>query len=171
MKKVKKTHGTAVLLLFCGVVLLTATLVALFASSFGPSAQPPEAGTVVVYKSATCSCCSRWVEHLRLAGLNVEVRNEDDLSSIKTRLGVSQDLASCHTATVSGYVIEGHVPAAEIRRLLIEKPKARGLAVPEMPIGAPGMEQGDVVNPYTVLLFGGTGETQIYAQYGAPANR
>lgn len=171
MKKGRKPHGTSGLLLGGAITLLTVTLVAFFSSSFGPRAQPPESSTVVVYKSATCRCCSRWVEHLRLAGLSVKVRNEDAMSLLKARLGVSQNLASCHTATVSGYVIEGHVPAADIQRLLLERPRARGLAVPGMPVGTPGMEQRGVVEPYTVLLFGDTGSPQIYARYGAPANR
>jgi len=120
---------------------------------------------VVVYKSPSCGCCGNWVEHLRANGFSVAVRERDDLTPVKTRLGVPDALQSCHTAEVGGYVVEGHVPAADIRRLLAERPpQARGLAVPGMPAGAPGMEDGRRRDAYQVILFGDIGHS-VYARY------
>lgn len=111
--------------------------------------------TVVVSKDPRCGCCNGWVEHLRASGFVVEARDVTDLATVKARLGVPADLASCHTAEIAGYVIEGHVPASAIRRLLREKPQARGLAVPGMPVGSPGMEvPGTAPEEYAVILFG-----------------
>lgn len=98
--------------------------------------------TVRVHKRATCLCCSRWIEHLRKSGLNVVVDDRDDLADIRRQLGVPERLASCHTAEVGGYFVEGHVPADNIVRLIVARPNIRGLAVPGMPAGAPGMEGG-----------------------------
>ncbi|MDZ4079779.1 MULTISPECIES: DUF411 domain-containing protein [Hydrocarboniphaga] len=128
-----------------------------------------DAETVVVYKSPTCHCCSKWVEHLRVAGFTVSVKNENAMNPLKTRLGVPADLASCHTALVHGYLIEGHVPAEDIRRLLAERPKAKGLAVPGMPIGSPGMEQGDRVDRYEVVLFSDDAPASVFATHGPAA--
>lgn len=121
--------------------------------------------TIEVWKSPTCSCCSKWVEHLREGGFNVTVHNETAMNPLKTKLGVPQALASCHTAVVDGYVIEGHVPIEDIRRLLSEKPKTLGLAVPGMPIGSPGMEQSDRHDPYETLAFTAGGESSVYAKH------
>lgn len=123
---------------------------------------------VVVYKTAQCGCCKKWVDHLRVSGFIVTVEEAVDLDPIKARFGVPTDLESCHTATVGGYVVEGHVPAEDIRRLLSEKPSARGIAVPDMPIGSPGMERGDEHEPYEVIQFGGKGRT-IFATHGDSA--
>ena len=125
---------------------------------------PPANGPLVtVYKSPTCGCCSLWGEHLEAEGFRVEAIDRTDMGVVKDSLGVPSDLFSCHTATVEGYVVEGHVPAETIRQLLDEKPDARGLAVPGMPIGSPGMEVGDRVDPYDVLLVDNTGEASVYA--------
>lgn len=129
-------------------------------------AAPEGAPVVTVYKSPTCQCCSKWVAHLRAAGFAVETRNEAAMNPLKSSLGVSQPLWSCHTAVVAEYIIEGHVPAADIRRLLAEKPKARGIAVPGMPIGSPGMEMGARHDPYEVMLFDEAGQTQTFARHG-----
>jgi hypothetical protein len=111
--------------------------------------------TITVTKDPDCSCCSGWVGHLRQAGFTVEVRDVPDVNRIKARLGVPADLAACHTAEVSGYVIEGHVPASALRRFLDEKPNARGLAVAGMPVGSPGMEvPNSEPDTYDVVLFG-----------------
>lgn len=118
---------------------------------------------VTVYKSPTCGCCSLWTEYLEAEGFQVETHDVQNLTAVKDSLGVPPDLGSCHTATVEGYVIEGHVPAEPIRRLLAEKPEARGLAVPGMPVGSPGMEVGDRVDPYDVLILDETGEAAVYA--------
>lgn len=122
---------------------------------------------VVVYKTAQCGCCTKWVDHLRANGFLVTVEEMRDLDPIKTRLGVPGDLDSCHTATVGGYVVEGHVPAADVRRLLSEKPAAKGIAVPGMPVGSPGMERGDAREPYQVVQFGDDGRT-VFATHGDP---
>ncbi|RTM14579.1 MAG: DUF411 domain-containing protein [Bradyrhizobiaceae bacterium] len=112
-----------------------------------------EATEIRVHKDPSCACCSRWVEHLKAAGFAVKVEEVDDLVVVRKRLGVPADLAACHTAEASGYVIEGHVPALAIRRLLEERPVAVGLAVPGMPVGSPGMEGGSP-RKYEVVLFG-----------------
>jgi hypothetical protein len=125
------------------------------------TAAPP----VTVYKDPDCSCCGAWVEHLKANGFAVTVHEVRDMSPHKKRLGVPERLGSCHTASVGGYTIEGHVPAADIKRLLTERPKARGLAVPGMPQGSPGMETGKL-DPYDVLLFDAAGGTRVYRSYG-----
>lgn len=134
---------------------------ALFASARGALAAGP---AVTVTKDPNCGCCGGWVEHLRQTGFTVEVRDVSDLNRVKARLGVPNDLASCHTAEVAGYVIEGHVPAAALRRLLNEKPDAKGLAVAGMPVGSPGMEVPNTPDEeYDVILFGRT--RRVYARF------
>jgi len=121
------------------------------------------AAEMTVYKSPWCGCCGAWVEHLRANGFSVAVEEREDLSPVKRGFGVPEALHSCHTAVIEGYVIEGHVPAADILRLLTERPQARGLAVPGMPVGSPGMEQGGQRDPYEVILFGGDGP-RVYSR-------
>jgi len=106
-----------------------------------------------VHKDPDCGCCAGWVRHLEAAGFTVTVEETADLEPLKKRLGVPDDLTACHTAEVDGYVLEGHVPAAAVRRLLERRPTATGLAVPGMPAGSPGME-GGVPQRYGVVLFG-----------------
>lgn len=120
---------------------------------------------VDVYKSPSCGCCNDWIDHLKANGFSVRAHDTDAVIKHKVRLGVPTGHGSCHTAEVAGYVVEGHVPAREIKRLLKEKPAARGLGVPGMPIGSPGMERGDRKDPYAVLLFTRTGETRVFANY------
>ena len=129
--------------------------------------QPAWAASPVidVYKSPTCGCCNKWIDHLKANGFTVLAHDTDDVVSHKYRLGVPPGHGSCHTAEVNGYLVEGHVPAKEIRRLLKEKPRARGLVVPAMPIGSPGMEQGNRKDAYDVLLVKRDGGTQTYARY------
>jgi hypothetical protein len=117
---------------------------------------------VVVSRDPSCGCCGAWAEHLRRAGFPVEIVETANVNAVKQRLGVPTDLASCHTAEVQGYVIEGHVPASAILRLLEERPQAIGLAVPGMPIGSPGMEGGRP-ETYEVLLFGA--QRRTFARY------
>jgi hypothetical protein len=118
-----------------------------------------------VSKDPNCGCCSGWVDHLKAAGFQTIVVEISDLSPLKSRLKVPRHLASCHTAEIGGYVIEGHVPASAIKRLLLERPSAIGLAVPGMPIGSPGMEvSGTPDEPYEVVLFGRSGD-QIYGRF------
>ena len=121
---------------------------------------------VVVHKDPYCGCCNGWIEHMRQAGFPVEARNENDMGPVKARAGVPLGKGSCHTAMVDGYFIEGHVPAADIKRLLAERPDAKGLVLPGMPIGSPGMEIPDGrTQPYTVELVANDGSTRPYAQH------
>jgi hypothetical protein len=136
-------------------------------SGVNPIAQAAAAAQpeLVVYKNESCGCCGLWVEHMRKAGFAAKVHNVDNMSPVKERVGVPYSMGSCHTAEVGGYFIEGHVPAAEVLRLLKEKPQAKGLTVPAMPIGSPGMEQGNMQQPYEVHLVNKDGTTSVYARY------
>lgn len=116
-------------------------------------ASTANAGEILVHKTPLCGCCSLWVDHLETEGFEVEVEDHENLTSVKAAYGVPARLQSCHMAIVDGYVIEGHVPAEDIRRLLEERPDATGLAVPGMPLGAPGMEVDGRKQPYKVILF------------------
>ena len=120
----------------------------------------------VAFKSPTCGCCELWVEHMRAAGFQVEVKDTQDMGAIKTEAGVPVGQGSCHTAKVGNYYLEGHVPAADVKRLLAEAPDARGLIVPGMVPGSPGMEQGGVTKPYDVLLLAKDGSTSVYSHHG-----
>ena len=120
---------------------------------------------MVVTKDPNCGCCAGWVKHLQAAGFSIEVLESSEVNRLKIRLGVPEALASCHTAEIGGYVIEGHVPPAAIKRLLAEKPDGKGLAVPGMPVGSPGMEvEGMEPDTYEVILFGPSGQ-RTYARY------
>ena len=120
----------------------------------------------LVHKSPTCGCCGLWVDHLKEAGFQVEVRNSEDVMPVKQRLGVPYGKGSCHTAEIAGYFIEGHVPAEDIKRLLAEKPDAKGLVLPGMPMGSPGMEGPEgTARPYTVELVGRDGTTSSFSQH------
>ena len=120
---------------------------------------------VLVYKTPSCGCCSGWVEHMEAAGFSVTAKDVSDTAPERRRLGMPDTFAACHTASVEGYAIEGHVPAAEVRRLLASKPAAIGLAVLGMPLGSPGMEVDDRVDPYEVLLIDQRGEASVFARY------
>jgi len=119
---------------------------------------------VEVFKSPHCGCCGKWVEHLRQNGFEVKTHDVDDVSAARKKLGMPDRLGSCHTAKVGGYVVEGHIPAADIQRLLKEKPKALGLAVPSMPPGSPGMESSKPI-PYQTLLVQSDGSTRVFARH------
>lgn len=125
---------------------------------------------LIVNRTETCGCCGAWVERMNSAGLRTEVNfvNEETLWSIKSQLGISLEFSSCHTATIGSYFIEGHVPAEDIFKLLSEKPKARGLAVPGMPIGSPGMEIGKNKEPFDTLLMLKNGKTQVFNSHAQP---
>ncbi len=123
------------------------------------------AARVRVYKNPDCGCCGAWVDHLKAAGFAVEVNEVADTSATRKKLGMPDKFGSCHTATVEGYVLEGHVPAADIRRLLSTRPKALGLAVPGMPVGSPGMEVGARKDAYQVLLVAPSGSSSVFAKY------
>lgn len=132
-------------------------------SSAGFAATPPTSA-VEVWKDPNCGCCAGWVQHLEAAGFSVKI-NDVGNNAIRARLGMPSKLGSCHTARVAGYVIEGHVPAADIKRLIEEKPFALGLAVPGMPIGSPGMEDGNRRDAYDVLLVLRNGNTRVFQSY------
>ena len=142
-------------------VLLGAATVTLLAVS-SPSQQTGP--LVTVYKLASCGCCGKWVEHLKANGFTVKVLEVNDTSGYERQYHVPRSMQSCHTAVVNGYTIEGHVPAADIKRLLSERPKAVGLSVPGMPAGSPGME-GDRTDPYSVLMFDESGGSSVYARH------
>ncbi len=143
------------------LALGTALAVAVSAAApHAPTTPPPP--VVTVYKTPTCGCCAKWVDHLKAAGFQVRVHDQDDLTETKATLGVPRALGSCHTAVVGSYVIEGHVPADLIQRILKERPSVRGLAVPGMPAGSPGMEGGRR-DRYEVLTFDRQGKTTVYA--------
>ena len=127
-------------------------------------AVPADATEITVYKSPTCGCCNAWIVHLEDNGFSVIKKNLRDTSPIKAAHGVKPRLASCHTALVEGYVVEGHVPAADIRRLLAERPAVKGLTVPGMPMGSPGME-GPRKDPYNVLTFDARGRSTVFSRY------
>ena len=121
---------------------------------------------MLVHKSASCGCCGAWVEHMRNAGFQVEVRDSDNINPIKERVGVPLGKGSCHTAEVGGYFVEGHVPAQDIKRLLAQKPDAKGLVLPGMPAGSPGMETPDgTTQPYTVELVGRDGALTAFVRH------
>ncbi|HYP14127.1 MAG TPA: DUF411 domain-containing protein [Bryobacteraceae bacterium] len=129
------------------------------------SAAAPE---VSVFKTRTCGCCAKWVDHMRANGFQVNVTDVPDTTAYRRKLGVPEGLDSCHTAVVGGYTLEGHVPSADVQRLLKTRPrKAKGLAVPGMPIGSPGMEQGERRQAYTVVMFDAAGKSSQFQQYPA----
>ena len=130
-----------------------------------PAAQKPV--LMSVYKTPTCGCCAKWVEHMKQNGFTVHVTDLNDLSTIKSKHGVPSKVQSCHTGVVNGYVVEGHVPAADVKRMLKERPAVAGLALPGMPAGSPGMEVPGIQPPaYEVLTFDKSGATRVYARHG-----
>jgi len=153
-KKNMGKYATGILVLAAGIA---------FGVGMVMTTPEAEAETVVVYKSPTCGCCGKWVDHLRDNGFQVMVKDRADMVPVKDELGVPFGLRSCHTAKVGGYVVEGHVPADQVKRLLDEKPDVAGLAVPGMPMGSPGME-GPRKDPYEVIAFRRDGGTRVYAR-------
>ncbi|MFU0506347.1 DUF411 domain-containing protein [Pseudaminobacter sp. NGMCC 1.201702] len=145
------------------LMALAAVGVATTLAISGARAQAP-LPEMEVARSASCSCCAVWIDHVRNAGFMVRETIREDLDVVKAQLGVPVDLQSCHSATIDGFVIEGHVPAADIRRLLQERPAAAGLAVAGMPIGSPGMEVPGRSDSYDVILFADTGR-QVFARH------
>jgi hypothetical protein len=141
--------------------VLTAVILGVSATALGAQSAP----AVAVFKSATCGCCAKWVDYVRANGFTPTATNVDDLKAVKSKHNVPAPLHSCHTAIVEGYVIEGHVPVADIKRLLKERPAVVGLAVPGMPAGSPGME-GPPPQKYDVVTFDKQGKTRVYATHG-----
>lgn len=132
-----------------------------------PKPVSSRSSVAVVYKTPTCGCCSLWVEHLKTNGFQVEVH---DVSAAQVRAvskpaGLAEEMTSCHTAKIGGYIVEGHVPAADIQRMLKEKPAIAGIAAPGMPMGSPGMEQGGRTEAYNVMAFTKDGKTSVFAKH------
>jgi hypothetical protein len=155
-------------------LVVLAVAVVLMLSGCGPGSvqeptvelQPSGRPLVKVYKSPTCDCCGKWGDYMDSKGFPVEMVPVDDIAAIKKEYNVPAELQSCHTAIVDGYVIEGHVPAEDIERLLAEKPDVVGLAVPGMPMGAPGMEvDGVAAQAYDVLTFDAAGKTTVWSSH------
>lgn len=148
---------------------IAAAFAALFlAFSASPlAAAEPAATSVEMWRNANCGCCGKWAAHLEANGFTVKINESggDKLRQIKKLASVSPELESCHTAKVGGYLVEGHVPAADVQRLLAEKPDAVGLVVPGMPVGSPGMEVGSTKEPYDVLLLKKDGSTEVWAKH------
>jgi len=143
---------------------LLITLSLLLALFMAGAALAQSALGITVYKTPYCGCCHLWVEHLKANGFAVTPKDVNDTAPIRQKLNMPAALGSCHTAVINGYVIEGHVPAADIKRLLKEKPKAVGLSVPGMPLGSPGMEAG-TPQPYNTLLVMKDGSTKVWAKH------
>ena len=153
-----------------GLVVVGALAVVSFRSTDADIGADPE---LLVYKTPTCGCCGKWVEHMREAGFEVRVEDVDvdELwGGVKVRHGVPRELSTCHTTVVGDYVIEGHVPAGVVRRLLEEAPDVKGVAVPGMPTGSPGME-GPNPRPYAVIAFDGKGNRTVYEEVDPRASR
>ncbi|WP_425259816.1 DUF411 domain-containing protein [Rubrivivax sp. RP6-9] len=120
---------------------------------------------VEVFRTPSCGCCGAWVDHLKAAGFDVKVTMVDDTAVARRKYGLPDKFGSCHTAVVAGYVVEGHVPAADVKKLLAMKPLAVGIAVPGMPVGSPGMEMGSRKDPYQVLLVDKQGRERVFSAY------
>ena len=129
-----------------------------------PSAQA--GGRLQVYKDPTCGCCALWVKHMQSHGFTASVTDVEDMTAIKTKHQVPSSVRSCHTTLIDGYVVEGHVPAADVQRLLKERPKVAGIGVAGMPIGSPGMEvAGAKPQPFDVLSFDSKGQTRVFVSH------
>lgn len=154
-----------------GIIVLAVSMSAWAYASTSDSAghagsvQATTANTVTVFKDPNCGCCKEWVTHLRKHAFTVVSRDTSDVAGIKATARVPRQLYSCHTAFVNGYVVEGHVPAADIQRMLKDKPKIAGIAVAGMPAGSPGMEVPGRVDRYDVIAFGRDGSTSVYARH------
>lgn len=155
------------------IILASVVLLAVAAFFVFTAPQTSDAPTVmVVYKDPNCGCCAAWIDHVRAAGIEVEVRDTSDMNQVKLQNGVSRNLSSCHTGLIDGYIVEGHVPAEDVLRMLQERPEIKGLAVPGMPIGSPGMEQGSPADydAYDVIAFDGAGNLSRYRHVEGGAN-
>ena len=167
------THRIPLCIALLSLLAMTSSAVAQFTVASGQQVTPAptlergaELPLLTVHKHPSCGCCGVWADHMRRAGFNVVEKNVEDMATIKAAAGVPSSMGSCHTAQVGDYFVEGHVPAEDIRRLLRERPDTRGLAVPGMPIGSPGMESPDGRrDAFTVTLLGKDGTLQPYARH------
>ena len=146
------------------------TVMAIGGAGFAAAQQKPVSSRtpIVVYKTPTCGCCAMWVEHMRQNGFQPEVHDVSaaQVRTVSKAAGLAEEGTSCHTAKVGDYIVEGHVPASDVHRLLKEKPAVAGIAVPGMPMGSPGMEQGGRVEPYYTVAFTKAGKTSVFAKHG-----
>jgi hypothetical protein len=149
-------------LIYSAAAILMAGAIGVSAQQSAPTAKP----TAVVYKTSSCGCCKMWVEHLKANGFTVEAKDvsADEVRAVSKAAGLKDDDTSCHTAKIGGYIVEGHVPASDIQKMLKEKPAIAGIAAPGMPQGSPGMEQGSK-EPYDVVAFTKDGKTKLYAKH------
>lgn len=154
-----QSHQSVKLFVSCFVALVT---VILLTTATGTASELPEFD---VYRDPSCSCCGGWIDHLAEQGFQPKSIPTDDMDALKQQYGVPEALTSCHTAVIDGYVIEGHVPADDIKRLLAERPHIVGIAVPGMPVGTPGMESGDDRDSFSVLSFDEQGNTEVFNEY------
>ncbi len=143
----------------------TLSLIALLTELSMPVAAESEQKEITVYRSSTCGCCKKWVQHLKDNDFKVTDIVTDDMSIVKAELGIPKPLASCHTAVVDGYKIEGHVPASDIKKMLTGKPDVSGISVPGMVAGTPGMEMGDRKDPYQVISYDKKGQFKVFNQH------
>jgi len=145
------------------VMVTAAAFLALLATAWMSAQSATAKPQLTVYKSSTCGCCSNWVAHMKANGFDVKAIDVDDIDKVKQEHGVPAAAASCHTALVNGYIVEGHVPADAVLKMLRDKPAIAGIAVPGMPIGAPGMEMPNgQKEPYTIVSFDRSGKTAVY---------
>lgn len=158
--------------MFHSITLLAALFMTFPIAAMAESDIPNEVATaasepleIKVYKSPSCGCCNEWVTHLEQHQFKVTSINHRQMSAIKQQLGVPQNLQSCHTAVINGYLVEGHVPAQDIKQMIIEKPDILGISVPHMPVGTPGMEMGDRKDPFKVIAFDREGHAQVIKEY------
>ncbi len=168
MKRIARLHARSHAAVQEDKVMIMRLLGALLAALLWASpAHAAAEESIEVWKSPNCGCCIDWVKHLEANGFAVKVNDANNkmLDELKQRWGIGEKLASCHTGKIGPYVIEGHVPAPDIKRLVAEEPEAVGLAVPGMPLGSPGMDQGDETQPYDVLLIKKDGTTEIFASH------
>lgn len=136
-----------------------------YASTISQPTLKAQTPNITVYRSPECTCCGGWIKHLKTEGFSVQDFPTSDIEAVKQKLQVPDDLTSCHTAMIDGYVIEGHVPANDIKRLLEKKSNISGLSVPNMPVGTPGMEMGNRKDPFSVLSFDNKNKIAVFNQY------
>ena len=148
-------------------VFVTTVLIGAFAAASAQQKPVSSRTPIVVYKTPTCGCCSMWVEHMRQNGFQPTVHDvsAEQVRAVSKAAGLRDEGTSCHTAKVGSYIVEGHVPAADVQRMLKEKPAIAGIAAPGMPVGSPGMEVGGRKDPYTVIAFTKDGKSSVFAKH------